>query len=286
MGDATRSWPGRRAGPGLMPQLILHGGAGGSAADRPERQAAVDRALEVGWAAIGDGALAAVQAAVRQMEDEPLLNAGVGATLTQDGTIELDASIMDGTELRSGAVAGVRDLRHPVDAARAVLDDGRHLLLIGEGASRLAAAAGVERCEPGTFATDRQIKRWEAADTVGAVARDDDGRTAVAVSTGGVAGKLPGRVGDSPLIGCGFYADDRLGAACATGVGENFMRLVLCHRAVLDMGSLDAERALTRAMDLLSSRLGGTGGMIAVDRQGAVAARFTTPFMPWARRTA
>ncbi|HEX4215455.1 MAG TPA: isoaspartyl peptidase/L-asparaginase family protein [Candidatus Dormibacteraeota bacterium] len=268
-----------------MAQLVLHGGAGGAIADRPQRQAAVDRALDAGWAVIGESALAAVQAAVRQMEDEPLLNAGVGAALTQDGTIELDASIMDGTELRSGAVAGVRDLRHPVDAARAVLDDGRHLLLIGEGASRLAAAAGVARCEPGTFATDRQVKRWEAADTVGAVARDDGGRLAVAVSTGGVAGKLPGRVGDSPLIGCGFYADDRLGAACATGVGENFMRLVLCHRAVLEMASMDAEAALSSAMDLLSSRLGATGGMVAIDRDGGMAARFTTPFMPWAQRS-
>lgn len=268
-----------------MPQLVLHGGAGGAIADRPQRQAAVDRGLEAGWAAIGEGALAAVQAAVRHMEDEPLLNAGVGAALTRDGMIELDASIMEGTELRSGAVAGVRDLRHPVDAARAVLDDGRHLLLIGEGAARLASAAGIERCLPGTLATDRQVRRWEAADTVGAVARDDDGRLAVAVSTGGVAGKLAGRVGDSPLIGCGFYADDALGAACATGVGENFMRLVLCHRAVLEMATVDADTALARAMDLLAGRLGGTGGMIAIDHEGSVAVRFTTPFMPWARRT-
>src|SRR5262249_18324543 len=137
--------------------------------------------------------------------------------------------------LRAGAVGAVRDVRHPVDLARAVTDEGRHVLLVGAGASRFASQKGLETCDPAVFVTERQRASWagSSADTVGAVARDDEGRTAVAVSTGGMPRKWPGRLGDSPLPGAGFYADDHYGAACGTGVGEGFMRLALCHLAVL-----------------------------------------------------
>ena len=170
-----------------LPALIVHGGAGAVSEDeRDQRQGAVERGLQAGWERIGDGALAAVAAAVGQLEDEPLLNAGIGACLNADGEVELDAGVMEGAELRAGAVAAVRDVRHPVDLARAVMEDGRHVLLVADGASRFAAARGVERCDPSTFITERQLQRWHdgrapgTADTVGAVARDARGRLAAA----------------------------------------------------------------------------------------------------------
>jgi beta-aspartyl-peptidase (threonine type) len=272
-----------------MPQLVVHGGAGApSEGEYRERQLAVDAALETGWAAIGDGALAAAVAAVRHMEDQPILNAGIGASLNLDGAIELDAGLMEGTTLRVGAVAGVDDIRHPIEGARAVMDDGRHVLLIGAGASRLAASRGVERCDPSTFMTERQHTAWRAGvlgDTVGAVARDDGGHVAVAVSTGGYPRKLPGRVGDSPIVGCGFYADDALGGACATGLGEAFMRLVLCHTAALEMGSAPAADVATRVIEQLGRRVGGDGGVILIDAGGGIGAAWNTAFMPWAQRS-
>jgi L-asparaginase / beta-aspartyl-peptidase len=268
--------------------LIVHGGAGAPPeAEHAARQAAVERALETGWAAMDRGVLEAVQAAVRHLEDEPLVNAGVGASLNMDGEVELDAGVMEGTTLRAGAVGAVRDVRHPVDLARAVMDDGRHVLLVGAGASRFAREQGIETCAPAVFVTDRQRAKWaaSAADTVGAVARDDEGRTAVAVSTGGMPGKWPGRLGDSPLPGAGFYADDHFGAACGTGVGEGFMRLALCHLAVLMMGRGQTAEQTARAMiGHLASHVQGTGGIIVVDAAGRVGVAHDTPFMAWARR--
>jgi beta-aspartyl-peptidase (threonine type) len=269
--------------------LVVHGGAGAPPErEWPERQAAVERALEIGWAAMAAGPLEAVVAAVRHMEDEPLLNAGVGASLNRDGEVELDAGVMEGATFRAGAVGAVRDVRHPVDLARAVMDDGRHVLLVGDGASRFAGERGGETCLPELFLTERQRQNWKAAgaDTVGAVARDDSGRTAVAVSTGGMPGKWPGRVGDSPLPGAGFYADDQFGVACGTGVGEGFMRLCLCHLAVLLMGrGMTAEETARAAIGHLNTHVGGTGGLILIDAAGLPAAAHDTPFMAWAQRT-
>ena len=271
-----------------MGLLIVHGGAGAPHPDEYDhRQSAVGRALDAGWEALAEGALEAVVAAVRSLEDEPALNAGIGASLNRDGNVELDAGLMEGTTLRAGAVGAVRDVRHPVDLARAVMEDGRHVLLVGQGAAEFARASGVETCDPATFLTDRQLRRWqEPADTVGAVARDDLGRTAVAVSTGGMARKWPGRVGDSPLPGAGFYADDRGGAACGTGVGEGFMRLCLCHLAVMEMAhGMSADQVAEAAVSHLRARVGGSGGIILIDASGRSAAAFNTPFMPWARRS-
>jgi len=271
-----------------MAVLIVHGGAGApTEVEHAARQAAVERALDTGWAAMDRGVLEAVQAAVRHMEDEPLLNAAVGASLNLDGEVELDAGIMEGARLRAGAVGAVRDVRHPVDLARAVMEDGRHVLLVGAGASRFARERGVETCAPSVFVTGRQRAKWASSgsDTVGAVARDDEGRTAVAVSTGGMQGKLPGRVGDSPLPGAGFYADDRYGVACGTGVGEGFMRLALCHLAVLLMGrGQTADEVATAVVGHLASHVGGSGGVILVDVAGRVGVACDTPFMAWAQR--
>jgi beta-aspartyl-peptidase (threonine type) len=271
-----------------VPSLIVHGGAGAvPAEERPERQAAVERALEAGWARIGEDALDAVLAAVRRLEDEPALNAAIGASLNRDGEVELDAAVMEGSDLRVGAVGAVKDVRHPIDLARAVMVEGRHVLLVGEGASRFARERGVETCDPAVFVTDRQLRKWwEATDTVGAVARDHLGRTAVAVSTGGTPRKAPGRLGDTPLAGAGFYADDGMGAACGTGVGEGFIRLCLCHLAVIEMGhGMPAGEVAPKSVEHLARRVGGSGGVVLIDAAGRTAAAWNTPFMPWAERT-
>ena len=271
-----------------MAVLIVHGGAGSPPeAEHAERQAAVERALEAGWAAMGRGALEAVQAAVRHLEDEPMLNAAIGASLNLDGDVELDAGLMEGTTFRAGAVGAVRDVRHPIDLARAVMEDGRHVLLIGAGASRFARQRGIETCDPALFVTERQRAGWSAgaSDTVGAVARDGDGRTAVAVSTGGMPGKWPGRLGDSPLPGAGFFADDHFGVACGTGQGEGFMRLSLCHLAVLMMGRGEtAEQTAKAVVGHLHTHVGASGGVILVDAAGRPGAAHNTPFMAWSQR--
>jgi beta-aspartyl-peptidase (threonine type) len=244
----------------------------------------VERARDAGWSAIGEGALAAVVAAVRLMEDEPLLNAGIGACLNLDGVVELDAGVMEGAELRAGGVAGLKDVRHPIDLALEVMRDGRHVLLAGAGASRFAREHGIEMCEPAIFITGR--KRQEllrGADTVGAVARDSDGRLAVAVSTGGSSGKLPGRIGDSPIPGAGFYADDRFGAVCGTGQGEAFIRLGLARLMVLELEhGMDPAAVASGGVVLLEKALRAAGGVILIGREGEPKASFNTPAMPFA----
>jgi beta-aspartyl-peptidase (threonine type) len=218
------------------------------------------------------------------MEDEPLLNAGLGACVNADGDVELDAGVMEGAELRAGAAACLRDVRHPVDLAVAVMRDGRHVLLAAGGASRFAREHGVEMCDPSVFINAARQRPAEAGvDTVGAVARDSDGRLAVAVSTGGMPGKLPGRIGDSPIPGAGFYADDRFGAVCGTGLGEAFIRLGLARLMVVELEhGMDAAAVAQGAVDHLTRAMKAPGGVILIPREGAPRAAFNTPAMPWA----
>ena len=218
------------------------------------------------------------------MEDEPLLNAGIGACLNLDGVAELDAGVMEGEALRAGGVAGLRDVRHPIELAVAVMRDGRHVLLAGEGASRFARDHGVEMCDPAIFVTERARRELQSgADTVGAVARDAGGRLAVAVSTGGTSGKLPGRIGDSPIPGAGFYADDRFGAVCGTGHGEAFMRLALTRLMVVELQhGMDPAAVARGAVALLRSSLNESGGVIVLGREGPPEAAFNTAAMPFA----
>lgn len=248
------------------------------------RQAAVERAREAGWAAIGGGALAAAVAAVRHMEDEPLLNAGIGACLNSDGEVELDAGVMEGAELRAGGAACLRDVRHPIDLAVAIMEDGRHVLLAAEGASRFARDHGVEMADPSIFITDRKRQQlMQGADTVGAVARDADGHIAVAVSTGGRTGKLPGRIGDSPIPGAGLYANDRFGGVCGTGLGEVFIRLGLARLMLFELErGMDAASVAQSAVEYLATALDAPGGVILLPREGSPQAAFNTPAMPWA----
>jgi beta-aspartyl-peptidase (threonine type) len=198
--------------------------------------------------------------------------------------VELDAGVMEGAELRAGGAAGLKDVRHPIDLAVAMMRDGRHVLLAGEGASRFAREHGIEMADPSIFITDR--KRQEllhGADTVGAVARDSDGRLAVAVSTGGISGKLPGRIGDSPIPGAGFYADDRFGAVCGTGHGEAFIRLGLARLMVVELEhGMDPAAVAKGAVKLLGSAMKSVGGVIVMGREGSPQAAFNTPAMPYA----
>jgi L-asparaginase / beta-aspartyl-peptidase len=277
-----------------VPSIIVHGGAGADPRDgSDELRQGVRAAVEAGWRVLSDGGIAvdAVEAAVRALEDHPRFNAGRGSVLTGAGTVEMDASIMDGDRLACGAVGAVTRIANPIALARRVLDDGRHALLVGEGAEAFARANGVAACAAEDLITERQRRRWregqalpagaESRGTVGAVAVDRRGTAAAATSTGGTWGKRPGRVGDSALIGSGTYADSALGAASCTGDGEAIIRVVLARRALdflKDAGEPDY--AARVAVDLLVDEGRGGGGLILVDWRGRTAWAHSTPFMP------
>ncbi|MFN3928384.1 MAG: isoaspartyl peptidase/L-asparaginase family protein [Thermoflexus sp.] len=289
-----------------QPRLIVHGGAG---IIPEERQAAAvegcRRAAQAGWSvlAAGGSALDAVEAAVRALEDDPTFNAGRGSVMTRAGTVEMDALIMDGATLRAGAVAAVRRVRNPITLARAVMERTPHVLLVGAGAEALAELLGLPMADEVELVAPRDRERWEALrrsgppdlrevlaqalaepmDTVGAVALDAAGHLAAAVSTGGMSNKWPGRVGDSALVGCGAYADDRRGAAVATGWGETLMRVVIAKTAcdLMAMG-LSASSAAAAAIRLLEERVNGRGGLIVLDPTGRIGIAHNTPHMAWA----
>ena len=270
-----------------VPTLIVHGGAGADPAEgREDLRSGIRDAVVAGWDALPGGgtALDAVEAAVRSLETHPRFNAGRGAVLNAAGGIELDASIMEGDRLRAGAVGAVTRMAHPVTLARKILEDGRHILLVGEGALAFARQAGVPECDPAELVTERQKSRYlerAAPATVGAVALDLHGTIAAASSTGGLAGKLPGRVGDSALIGCGTYAESALGGASCTGDGEAIIRVVLGRRALDILKALDnPEHAAQVAVDVLVQEGGGQGGLILLDWRGRVGWAHSTPFMP------
>lgn len=275
-----------------MPALIVHGGAGAETADgRDElRQGMRDAAL-AGWQVLAANgrALDAVEAAVRFLEDHPRFNAGLGSVLTTAGTVEMDASIMEGDSLRCGAVAAVSRIANPITLARAILEDGRHVLLAADGALAFARAAGLPECPPEALITERQRQRWRergapatvGAGTVGAVALDRDGTIAAATSTGGVAGKLPGRVGDSALIGAGTYADSTIGGVSCTGSGEAVIRVALGWRALDFLKEADdPDYAAKVAVDLLVEEGRGQGGLILLDWRGRPGFAHSTPLMP------
>ncbi len=289
--------------------LVIHGGAGIITRDRikPDQEAgvrdALRRALEAGGAilAAGGPALDAVEAAVRALEDDPHFNAGRGAALSFDGVAELDAAIMDGRTRDAGAVARVTTTRNPVTLARAVMDESRHVFLAGIGADAFSRQSGVEQAEPDYFITPERRANLEElkasnADaydvdmkygTVGAVASDAHGHVAAATSTGGVTGKRWGRIGDSPVIGAGTYADDRAGAVSATGSGEYFIRAGVGHEicARVRLGGEDIVDAAKAVMAEVTA-LGGTGGVIVVSPDGRAGWHFTTPGMFRARVSA
>jgi beta-aspartyl-peptidase (threonine type) len=284
----------------VLPVLAIHGGAGTIARREltplRERQycAGLAAALRAGYAVLDNGgsSMDAVTAAVVALEDSPLFNAGRGATLNAAGEHELDASVMDGASGKAGAVTGVRRIRNPVLAARAVMERTPHVMLAGAAADRYARSAGLALVSPRYFSTPeraRALRRARAhalssaADrhgTVGAVALDGSGNLAAATSTGGYTNKMAGRVGDSPIIGAGTYADNATCAVSTTGIGEFFIRAVAAYDVAARMRylgetlGLATRRALARVV-----ALGGDGGLIAVDRAGKVAMPFVSEGM-------
>lgn len=264
--------------------------------------------VETGQRMLEDGrsALDVVTEAVRLLEECPLFNAGIGAVYTRDETHELDACVMDGNTLNAGAVAGVSHLRNPILAARLVMEHSPHVMMIGEGAENFAIAQGMERVSADIFSTPERYAQLLAAQsagetvldhsatpldennkmgTVGAVALDMFGNLAAATSTGGMTNKLPGRVGDSPLVGAGCYANNASVAVSCTGTGEVFIRALAAYdiAALMDYGGLSLSEACERVVMEKLPALGGSGGLIAVDHEGNVALPFNSEGMYRAR---
>ncbi len=277
--------------------VLVHGGAGNVAPDRRPLHAegclrAARAAAEI--LARGGDALEAVERAVRALEDDPLFNAGTGACLNEEGRVEHDASIMEGRGLRAGGVCALAGFANPIAIARAALEDGRHVLYAAEGAARFAASRGFEPVGDAALITDaaraaltaaragQGVVGW-AGGTVGAIARDPSGLYAAATSTGGMVNKRVGRVGDSPLIGAGTYADDEAGAVSTTGHGEAMIRLGTAHAVAERMrAGARADEATRAEIERLSHRLHATGGIIALDAAGRWGLARSTATMSWA----
>jgi beta-aspartyl-peptidase (threonine type) len=302
----------------MKPSLIVHGGAWDIPDEAVEAcKAGCDRALAAGWSILsrGGSALDAVEAAVAVLEDDPVFDAGFGSHLSLDGGVECDAIVMDGATLRAGAVATLRHIRNPIRLARKVLQSCPHMMLVAEGAERFAVEQGISLCRPEELVADSERDAWlkcrnskhaaahhrgHEQGTVGAVAIDREGRLFAATSTGGTCCKLPGRVGDSPLIGCGCYADSEAGGVSCTGYGEAIMKvvmaktaaeflrhpagtesdpnpLVLPKPATPDIASLAARESV----QILAKRTHATGGLILLDREGNPGFAFNTPRMAY-----
>ena len=290
--------------------LAVHGGAGTIERSKmtPEGEqeylAGIEHALRVGREILdrGGSSLDAVEAAVRLLEDDPHFNAGKGSVFTRAGTNEMDAAIMDGKTLSAGAVASVEHVRNPIVLARAVMEKSKHVMMVGSGAEEFATRNGIELVDTKYFFTQERwdaLQKLKAAEkagagggrqfivsdtdchgTVGAVARDSQGNVAAATSTGGTTNKLPGRVGDSPVIGAGTYASNTTCAVSCTGDGEFFIRAAVAHQvsALMELRGMSlAEAAESALAD--SQKLGGTGGLIAVDKSGNVTLPFNTTGM-------
>jgi beta-aspartyl-peptidase (threonine type) len=273
----------------MTPVIAIHGGAGVLRADKPgaRHRVVLKQALDAGYEMLKkeQSSLDAVAAAVMVLEDSPLFNAGRGSSFNTDGEIEMDASIMDGATLRAGAVAAVRRIRNPVLAARTVMEKSRHVLLAGSGAERFARRQGVKFELAEYFHTrkrfdalQKNLKNYHG--TVGAVALDAHGNLAAATSTGGYTGKMPGRVGDSPLVGAGTYADNRACAVSGTGLGEAFIRAAVAYDVCARMryGGVSLAAAAAAALKAVAA-LGADGGLIAVDRRGNTVMPFNSEGM-------
>lgn len=280
------------------PVIVVHGGAWGIPDRLVESNlAGVEKATKAGWAILEKtgSALDAVVAAVNVLEDDPTFDAGIGSVLTEDGTVEMDSLIMDGTSLDAGAAVGLKDVRYPIKLARKIMEETPHVMMTGEGASRIADKYGLERISQDELVTDEaklEFKEWSEKaefgssfghDTVGAVALDAEGNIAAATSTGGVTGKLVGRIGDVPLIGSGGYADSRVGGVSTTGHGESIMKVNLA-KLVLNYveAGMGIQEAADKALGYMSVRVKGNGGLIALDSDGNIGAAYTTKRMVWA----
>jgi beta-aspartyl-peptidase (threonine type) len=286
--------------------LVVHGGAGDPAADNSpaelaKRREGLERALRAGHKVLQEGrtSLDAVEAAIRVLEDDPNFNAGRGAVFTHEGRNELDASIMEGKTKRAGAVASVTVIKNPISAARAVMEKSRHVLLVGRGAELFALKQGLEIVDPAYFRTTPRLLELQEElrkepkeraptagsrphfGTVGCVALDRHGNLAAGTSTGGLTNKLSGRVGDSPIIGAGTYADNETCGVSCTGHGEFFIRNCVAHDvvALMKYKNLSVGEASAEVLRKLPEMPGGIGGMIVLDRKQNLAVTFNTPRM-------
>jgi len=288
---------------------VVHGGAWAIPDDAVEaHRLGVGNALAAGWRVLerGGTAVEAVEAAVVVLEDDETFDAGRGSFLNHDGKVQLDAMIMEGATLRAGGVGCVERVRNPIRAARKVLEESPHLYFVADGAERFAAEHGIQLIDNSELVIPREVERLRNAkdqvqletpsefvsspmsshDTVGAVALDAQGNIAAATSTGGTLNKMPGRVGDSSLIGCGCYADNESAAVSTTGWGEAMMKLVLGKWTVdrVLIGT-EPQTAAEEAIAYLKRRLNGHGGLILLDREGRVGIAHNTPRMAWAIKT-
>jgi beta-aspartyl-peptidase (threonine type) len=285
----------------VHPVLVVHGGAWYiPEEERSAAMAGCRKAVAAGWARLVEGASAvdAVEVAVRILEDDPTFDAGRGSYFNRMGDVQMDAMIMDGRTLDFGAVAAVGTVVHPVTLARRVMERCEHRLIVGDGAEALADSYGLSRIspdqpwgreDPGGWLPPKHAQPTPVrfGDTVGAIAVDSEGNIAVANSTGGTPNKWPGRVGDSPLVGCGVYADNEVGAAAATGSGEDLMRIVISKTACdLMAEGLTAQDAADTVIAKLWGRVQGYGGVILIDRLGRVGLAHNTPNMAYACRSA
>ena len=289
------------------PVMVVHGGAWAIPDDMVDAHLnGVRNALAAGWNVLSRGGtcVEAVEEAVVVMEDDETFDAGRGSFLNRDGKVQLDALIMDGATLRAGGVGCVEHLRNPVRAARKILSESSHVYFVAEGAEKFAAQHGIPLCKNEDLIIPREVERLRefqahaaemkpnlfapavSHDTVGAVALDQDGNIAAATSTGGTLNKAPGRLGDSSLIGCGCYADNKTAAASTTGWGEPIMKLVLAKWAAdrVAAGNLP-EWAAAEAINYLQSRVSGHGGIILLDSRGRIGIAHNTPRMAWAFKT-
>jgi L-asparaginase / beta-aspartyl-peptidase len=283
------------------PAILIHGGAWHIArSERANHIAGCREAALAGWERLerGASALDAVEAAVRVLEDNVCFDAGRGSYFNRDGRVQLDAIMMDGHTLNMGAVAAVERVRNPISLARLVLERCEHNFIVGSGAESFAAAMGMPLCDPDDLLGTLDTGSWSppvllefgavpvtssGGDTVGAVAMDVKGHLAVATSTGGTPDKWPGRVGDSPLVGCGAYADDWAGVAAATGSGESLMKIVTSKSAVdLMAAGLTAQEAADATLALLWERVRGYGGVILIDPAGRIGLAHNTPNLAYA----
>jgi beta-aspartyl-peptidase (threonine type) len=286
---------------------MVHGGAGALDNVRDHKTAvryldSIRRILEHGREVLelGGSALQAVESCASLLEDDPVFNAGCGSVLNENGKVEMDAAIMDGRDLSAGAVAAIDNIANPVQLARFVMTESEHVMLIAEGAMRFADHCGMERVPEDYFYTRDRVEQLRLArlkhkimldhddtgadsedqkyGTIGAIARDPKGNLAAATSTGGIVNKRMGRVGDSPIIGAGLYADNETCAVSSTGYGEDFMRSVIAKTIsdFVEMKGMDAVQATAAGIEYLARKLRGRGGVIVIDRNGACASGFTT----------
>ena len=282
------------------PVIIVHGGAW----DIPNELVSshitgCEKAALRGWEILksGGSALDAVEEAVKVMEDDPTFDAGVGSFLNEDGYVELDALIMDGLTIKAGAVAGVKRIKNPISLARKVLELTNHILIIGDGAEKFAKKINFPLIDPKELVIERELKRWmeikkrrlkpedffSGRETVGAVAIDVDGNIAAGVSTGGTPFKMPGRVGDTPIIGAGAYADNSVGGVAVTGFGEAIMRVLLAKKVIdLLAEGFPPKEAAKKGLEIMLEKTGGRGGVILITKKGEIGLYHTTTRMAFA----